>query len=129
MNQRQKKNQKDHSTAAVPHSQQKRREMTSPANELKNYTEPTTLDGSPLPAKAEGWMAAIPDDPTLYVAGVKVLKMADGSFLKLYKLMVKPAEVKKLQKKLKEKMRRIARDDREHAKRDVRAFLVMLGKA
>jgi hypothetical protein len=103
--------------------------MTSPENEAKSYTDPATLDGSPLPTKEDGWMTTLPNDPTLRVAGIKVVKMADGSALKFYKMLVKPAEVKRLRKQLKKKLQRIARDDREHAKRDVRALLVMLGKS
>lgn len=123
-----KKKKTDHPAEVVPHSKMKRSQMTSPANSANGYTEPVTLDGNALPS-GEGWMRQIPDDKTLYVAGVKNVRMSDGSAVKFYRMMVKKDEVKRLRKQTKKKLQRIACDDREHAKRDVRALLVLLGKS
>lgn len=88
----------------------------------------TPVDGQPLPAACDGWMTARPDDPTLYCAGVRVIRMNDGSSVKFYRVMVKPEVLKAKQKQAKRLMRKIEREDAAAVKRRVRLTLALIGK-
>jgi len=91
--------------------------------------QPVALDGKPLPNRADGWMLSIPNDSELFVTAITCLKLSDGTNCRWYRMMVKPQVVKAKRKAAKKLMQRIERENREMAKRRVRALLIMLGKA
>lgn len=77
-----------------------------------------------------GWSPTRPDSPDLFIAGVKLVRQQDGSFTKLFKVMVKPEIIAAKKRKAKNLLRRIKREDREAnaklSKLRVRALLVVL---
>jgi hypothetical protein len=97
---------------------------------LEHSTEDAqSFDGSALPSSSDGWRPVIPQGDGLYVAGVKVIRLSDGSCLKLYRVLVKPSVIKAQKKRLKRLKNRIERDDEKAAKRRVKMLLLMIGKA
>lgn len=90
--------------------------------------EPQPIDGSSLPSSSDGWCPVIPQGDGLYVAGVKVIRLSDGSCLKLYRVLVKPSVIKAQKKRLKRLKQRIERDDNKAARQRVRLTLLLLGK-
>ncbi len=117
-----------------PRSLMKREAMQEKSQWRKKLLQdPTPIDGQSPPSSAEGWVPDKPTaDATLHVAAVKVIRMSDGSTRKFYLVLVRPAEVQAMKKRVKKLSRRIKKEDtaaeRKAAKRAAREFLLSIGK-
>ncbi len=120
----------------TPHSREKRKPMQQDSQWSKRYAPPVPVDGQQIPDPAAGWVPdAAQSDAHIYVAGVKVIRMTDGSTRKFYRLLVRPAEVKRKRELATKKLKQIRREIREaekkeakQRKRQIRVVLAVLGR-
>jgi len=114
----------------MAHSVMKRKTLASIMFTMSEEEQQPAPTGG---ARGEGWSPVRPENPEHFVAGVKIERQADGSFVKLFKVMVRPEVVQQKKRKAKNLLKRIKREDAEAnlklAKCRVRALLVMMGKA
>jgi hypothetical protein len=94
--------------------------------------EPVPVDGQTLPSSSEGWQEERTTNPELYCAAVRVIRLTDGSSVKLFKVLIRPDVLAQKRKAAKKLLKRVKRENRQAAdvaaKRKVRALLFALGK-
>jgi hypothetical protein len=99
--------------------------------ERSNNADVVPVDGELL-SSADGWQTTRPDNPELYVASVRTVRMSDGTNVKMFKVLICPDVLKAKRKAVKKLKQRIAREDREAAdvaaKQRVKLVLALMGK-